>query len=226
MFDTAMILLSFDTDYFGWKHHLGLIQIHSFMRSQQGTWTRGVTFAKIVHGCACRTSKIGLTLYQYFAQIPIHQYFQLESTQFCPNRVLFSIICSTIFKFGHLFLSLMKTHWLLYQILWKGTSKGRHTYTYLGIPCQYENPLGHGQDSSCSASLAYPTWPHCDVDIGQNGQLPLLARIDLVDCVHGAEWVHWRKRALPNQHCVHLLLHLRSSRWLCAWSAEGLWKGL
>ena len=35
---------------------------------------RGVTFAKIVHGCACLTPKIWLSLYQVFAQLPTHQY--------------------------------------------------------------------------------------------------------------------------------------------------------
>ena len=30
----------------------------------------GVIFAKIVRGCACRTSKISLSLYQFFAQLP------------------------------------------------------------------------------------------------------------------------------------------------------------
>ena len=39
--------------------------------------------------------------------------------------------------------------------------------------------------------------------------------------------VHWQKRLLVNQRCVHFLLWIRSSpRWLCAWSAEELWKGL
>ena len=35
---------------------------------------RGVTFTKIVHGCACRSSKIWHSLYQFFAQFPTHQY--------------------------------------------------------------------------------------------------------------------------------------------------------
>ena len=38
----------------------------------------GVTFTKIACGCACRTSKIWLSLYQFFAQFPIHQYTILE----------------------------------------------------------------------------------------------------------------------------------------------------
>ena len=34
----------------------------------------GVSFTKIVRGCACRTSKIWLSLYQFFAEFPTHQY--------------------------------------------------------------------------------------------------------------------------------------------------------
>ena len=35
-----------------------------------------------------------------------------------------------------------------------------------------------------------------------------------------------KKCSLANQRCVHLLLRLRSSCWLCVWSAKGLWEGL
>ena len=44
-----------------------------FYESTRGV---GVTFTKIVRGCACRTSKIWLSLglYQFFAQFPTHQY--------------------------------------------------------------------------------------------------------------------------------------------------------
>ena len=35
---------------------------------------REVTFTKIVRGCACRTSKIWLSVYQFFAKFPNHQY--------------------------------------------------------------------------------------------------------------------------------------------------------
>ena len=34
----------------------------------------GGSFIKIVRGCACRTSKIWLSLYQFFAKFPTHQY--------------------------------------------------------------------------------------------------------------------------------------------------------
>ena len=34
----------------------------------------GGSFTKIVRGCACRTSKIWLSLYQFFAKFPTHQY--------------------------------------------------------------------------------------------------------------------------------------------------------
>ena len=46
------------------------------------------------------------------------------------------------------------------------------------------------------------------------------ARTDLADCVHGAGLVHSQKRSLANQLCVHLLLRVPSSRWLCARSAQ------
>ena len=35
---------------------------------------RGGSFTKIVRGCACRTSKIWLSLYQFFAKFSTHQY--------------------------------------------------------------------------------------------------------------------------------------------------------
>ena len=34
----------------------------------------GGSLTKIVRGCACRTSKIWLSLYQFFAKFPTHQY--------------------------------------------------------------------------------------------------------------------------------------------------------
>ena len=34
----------------------------------------GGSFTKIVRGCACRTSKIWLSLYQFFAKFPTHQF--------------------------------------------------------------------------------------------------------------------------------------------------------
>ena len=34
----------------------------------------GVTFTKIVCGCACQTSKIWLSLYQFFVEFLTHQY--------------------------------------------------------------------------------------------------------------------------------------------------------
>ena len=48
----------------------------------RGPWTTeclgplggGGSFTKIVRGCACRTSKIWLSLYQFFAKFPTHQY--------------------------------------------------------------------------------------------------------------------------------------------------------
>ena len=43
----------------------------------------GVTFTKIVRGCACRTSKIWLSLYQFFAKFPTYQYTIFERN--APN---------------------------------------------------------------------------------------------------------------------------------------------
>ena len=43
----------------------------------------GGSFIKIVLGCACRTSKIWLSLYQFFAKFPTHQYTIFEKK--APN---------------------------------------------------------------------------------------------------------------------------------------------
>ena len=42
--------------------------------SKAWAFPRGGTFPKIVRGCAYRTLKIGLSLYQLLAQLPTHQY--------------------------------------------------------------------------------------------------------------------------------------------------------
>ena len=61
----------------------------------------GGSFTKIVRGCAYRTSKIWLSLYQFFAKFPTHQYtiFERQSTQFGSNWVLFTIICPKYTQF-------------------------------------------------------------------------------------------------------------------------------
>ena len=61
-----------------------------FVKSGAG----GLLSPKFVCGCACRTSKIWLSLYYFFAQFPTHHYIIFkERTQFDQNWVLFTIIC-------------------------------------------------------------------------------------------------------------------------------------
>ena len=53
------------------KHYCTLkmdMTLHIFVLSLEG-----VVFAKIVRRCACRTSKIRLSLYHFFTQLPTHQ---------------------------------------------------------------------------------------------------------------------------------------------------------
>ena len=63
----------------------------------------GVTFVKIVFRCTCRTSKIWLSLYQFFTQLgpysPTSIPIRIEKHPILPNWVIFTIICSkyTIF---------------------------------------------------------------------------------------------------------------------------------
>ena len=68
----------------------------------QSYWL-GVTFTKIVRGCACRTSKIWLSVYQFFCQFSTHQYtiFERKAPNFWPNWVLFTIICPKYTQFVH-----------------------------------------------------------------------------------------------------------------------------
>ena len=98
----------------------------------------GVTFTKIVHGRACRTSKIWLSLYQFFCQIshPSVYHFQKKSTQFWPNWVFFY---SNLLKIQPIYViwapsSLMKTPRSLYQISRKSAPKGRHIYMSIWDP--------------------------------------------------------------------------------------------
>ena len=67
-----------------------------------------VTFAKIVRGCAYQTSKIWLSLYQFFAQLPTHQYtciFFGKKTSILPKLCAFYnnlLKIRPIFEFGFL----------------------------------------------------------------------------------------------------------------------------
>ena len=60
----------------------------------------GSIFTKIIRGCACRTSKIWLSLYQfYLISHPSVYHFGKKSTQFWPNWVLFTIMCPKYTQF-------------------------------------------------------------------------------------------------------------------------------
>ena len=87
----------------------------------------GGSFTKIVRGCACRTSKIWLSLYQFFAKFPTHQYTIFESK--------LGAFYNNLPKIHPIYViwapsSLMKTPRSLYQISRKGAPKGRHIYVY------------------------------------------------------------------------------------------------
>ena len=67
-----------------WCHHCPGTTVYRPIYAVQGLtvltfcaqWMAGggCSFLKIVRGCACRTSKIWLSLYQFFAKFPTHQY--------------------------------------------------------------------------------------------------------------------------------------------------------
>ena len=106
-------------------------------------WRGGVTFTKIMRGCACRTSKIRLSLYHFFTSFPTLQYTIFEkNTQLWPNWMLFY---NNLPKIHPIYLiwapsSLMETPWSLYQILRKSAPKGRHIYVY---HVNVRTPLGY-----------------------------------------------------------------------------------
>ena len=110
-----------------------------------GLWvTRGggVTLAKIVRGCACRTSKIWLSLYQFFAQLPTHQYtiFDKKAPNFAQIGCFFTIICSKYTQFLNLgsFISDENPPIAIPNFAKKHPKRQAH----ISIPCQCENPPG------------------------------------------------------------------------------------
>ena len=103
-------------------------------------------------------------------------------------------------------------------------------------PCQDKNGAGSGI-SLVNLWFLYNSeqWPgqHHDLSCSRNhspfhNSLVLLHSLTLLTAYMGqglVTRVYWHKPSLVNQRCVHLL-RLRTSRWLCVWSAEGHWKGL
>ena len=93
----------------------------------------GGTFTKIVRGCACRTSKIWLSLYQFFALFPTHQYTIFERK--APNLTKLGGFYNNLPQIHSIYViwapsSVMKTPRSLYQILRKSAPKGRHIHVY------------------------------------------------------------------------------------------------
>ena len=93
----------------------------------------GGSFTKIVRGCACRTSKIWLSLYQFFAKFPTHQYTIFERK--APNLdqtgcflQWFAQNTPNLCNLGS-FVSDENPR-SLYQISRKSAPKGRHIYVY------------------------------------------------------------------------------------------------
>ena len=91
------------------------------------------TFAKTLHECACRTSKIGLSLYQFFAQLSNHRYTIFERK--APILLKLGAFYHNLLNIHPIYViwahsSLMKTHRSLYQISRKSTPKGRYIYVH------------------------------------------------------------------------------------------------
>ena len=68
----------------------------------------GLLLPKIIHGCAWTTLKVWLSLHQFFAKLPTHQYtILIKSTQYCRSWIFFTTVCSKytqVFEFGLLHL--------------------------------------------------------------------------------------------------------------------------
>ena len=55
----------------------------------------------------------------------------------------------------------------------------------------------------------------------------LLHSLTLLTAYMGrGEFIDKNAQMFANDRCIHMLLRVRSSRWLCSWSVEWLWKGL
>ena len=98
----------------------------------------GVTFAKIICGCACWTLKIWLSLYQFFTQLLTHQY------------TIFDRKYWILLKLGAFYNNLLKIHQIFeFGLLcpwWKPTicytkfhKKVLQRQAHIHIPCQCEN---------------------------------------------------------------------------------------
>ena len=106
------------------------------------SWVRGGSFTKIVRGCACRTSKIWLSLYQFFAKFPTHQYTIFERK--APDLIWI--------KLGAFYNNLPQIHPI--YVIWAPPSlmktppiaipnfakKCPKRQAHIRIPCQCENP--------------------------------------------------------------------------------------
>ena len=70
---------------------------------KNGFASHGATFAKIVHGCACRTLKIWLSLHQFLSNYPpISISFSIEKHTILPKLGGFYNICSKYTQFLNL----------------------------------------------------------------------------------------------------------------------------
>ena len=113
------------------RHKLQNLRLLWFSYSPGG----GGSFTKIVRGCACRTSKIWLSLYQFFAKFPTHQYRPTIFERKAPNLDQIGCFYNNLPKIHPIYVIwapsfLMKTPRSLYQISRKSAPKGRHIYVY------------------------------------------------------------------------------------------------
>ena len=120
---------------------------------------RGVTCAKIICGCACGTSKIWLSLHQYFAKLPTHQYtfFDRKAPNFSQIGRFLTFLNfaqnTPNFEFG------------LLRLWWKPTDRypnfvKKHSkrQAHIHIPSQYENPPRHDIFCNCAYICAMWAW--------------------------------------------------------------------
>ena len=83
----------------------------------------GVTLVKIVCTCACWTSKIWLSLYKFFVQVPTHQYTIFDRIRKAPNLPKLGAFYNKLLKI-HLIYVIWATSFLMkptdrYTKLWK-----------------------------------------------------------------------------------------------------------
>ena len=116
-------------------NHLSILVDSWSIRWYMVTKPRGSILTKIVHACACQTSKIRLSQYQFFfAKSPTH-WFTIFEEYIHWIHPIYVIWAPS---------SLMQTQ-SLYQIFRNSIPKGKHIYTYTMSMCVPRVTLPIGQ---------------------------------------------------------------------------------